>query len=455
MASETTDSSVGPPSSDAPNPKNPGATGSSSADFDEVAPPVLPPYSSTSGDELNVLLSQSLTHLKPDPFLGEFSAESSKAETVVEDPPHESFDAVTGPEGNVSPQAGEAGGGQGAPGQAPAPRAPNAAPHGDAGPSSVEDWPASSGPGLAGLGSSEISVNVPNTSSFDMIPAAEPSGPPPQPASFDAFPSLDLSAPPAATAASKSAKKQEPDDDDDDEEEDEDEPSRGSSLMTFLLFSYASAVTLGLAWVLITGRRLNDRDDEFVPVADAKADPGHRADQSRKVAPPPPIAKDHVTGLGKTLQLGGLEVTPLEVVSKPVRLKRALSLKDEFREGGSKALWLKLKLKNVTKDTIFAPFDEAFVRERAVDVLDSLIESGDGAQIVMYPLAVTSEWVVDGQEFKELRPGESFDTWAVSASEAVDRLPGEMTWRVRLRTGMDQTETVGVRFRASDLRSRQ
>jgi hypothetical protein len=101
---------------------------------------------------------------------------------------------------------------------------------------------------------------------------------------------------------------------------------------------------------------------------------------------------------------------------------------------------------------IFAPLDEAFLREREAGVTDTYIELPDGQNIEMHPLAVTSEWGIVGQEFKELKPGETLDTLVVSQKDALKRASPEMTWRVRLRTGIEQTDFVGVRFKDSQIK---
>ncbi|WP_422931494.1 hypothetical protein [Singulisphaera sp. PoT] len=463
MSSETTEFPVGPHSSDAPNPKAPGSPGSSASDLDDLpATPAMPPYSSTSGDELNALLSQSLNQPKPDPFLDDFSGSDAKKARHEGDSPtpeaasnasavpkpteevvHESFDAVASINAFTDPNPL---------GELIEPDEPLAeVPSAEFTDSHADPKATPPAAGFGEFESGEVQVNPLQSSMFELPSIPESASPPPQPTSFDAFPALDLGTPAAKPTAVASKKAQEEEDDEEDDDDDDDDAPRGPSLFTFLLLSYASAVTLGLGWVLYTGRRLHESDEEATPVAEAKLDPGRRADQSRKVEPPEPLAKDHVTTIGKPLTFGGLEVTPLGVRSKPVRLRRAMTPK-ESRDGGSKALWLNLRLRNVSKDTIFAPLDEAFLRERELDVLDSLIETADGSKIVMYPLAVSSEWQIDGQEFKELRPGESFDTWVVSASNGAEKLPDDLTWRVRLRTGIDQTETIGVRFKSSEVK---
>ncbi len=266
----------------------------------------------------------------------------------------------------------------------------------------------------------------------------------PEPSSTEAFSALDLSAPPAAKSAPP-VKGEEEDDDDD-------LPPRGSSWLTLLLISYSSAVTLGLLWVLLGGRRLREAEPRDVfPAVDTRPDPGRRAGRSRKAEPPPPLIAEHVTTLGKPVRIGSVEATPLEIVSGPVGLEPAIG-EGEPREGGTGALKLKLRLKNISNELIFAPLDEAFLRERDTGERDSFIETTRTGQIAMYPLAVSSEWSIVGQEFRELRPGESYETVVVSSSDLGDRLTDEMTWRIRLRTGIDETDTLGVRFGKSEIR---
>ena len=68
-----------------------------------------------------------------------------------------------------------------------------------------------------------------------------------------------------------------------------------------LLASYASAVTLGLIWVLWSGRTAprEPSEPDAVPAGRAHApDPGRRAGQSRQVVPPPPIAADRIVDAG-------------------------------------------------------------------------------------------------------------------------------------------------------------
>jgi hypothetical protein len=239
-------------------------------------------------------------------------------------------------------------------------------------------------------------------------------------------------------------------------DEDEELPRRGSSWFQVFLLSYASAVTLGLIWVLWGHRTAresaNDEADPFpsVEVA-AEADPGHRAGQSRKVVPTQPLPSDRVVSLGQSLRFDSLEVTPLGVSSGSVILRHEINPL-ERRRGGAGALMLTIRLRNLSSDSILVPLDEAFIRERGRGIHDSFIETSPTTQIDMFPLAIVSEWSILGQEYRALRPGESYETLVVSAPGAVDLLVPEMTWRLRLRTDVNQTKLIGVRFKERDIR---
>ena len=234
--------------------------------------------------------------------------------------------------------------------------------------------------------------------------------------------------------------------------EDDDSESRGIPLSTLLLASYASAVTFGLIWVLWSGRRLKETvEPEPAPVLDARPDPGRRSQNARKIVPPPPIAAEHLTGLGKTIRLGVIEVTPLGVSSGPVTLTREFN-RQQRKSGGDDALNLLLRFKNTSTETLLAPMDEAFLRVRPGSDPESYIDTQqEGASIPLYALAVESEWSIAGQDFRELRPGESFETRVTSAPDALDKLTSEMTWRIRLRTGINHTDDLGVRFHKDDV----
>jgi hypothetical protein len=407
----------------------------------EKAPPdtsgevsIPAPEGTASVDDLGLSLSK----VSPDPLLDEFKPEPSDSDAPA-----------AGPEIDRAPASSET------------PAQPGAAPSQASSWSALDldlDVPPSAGKPAAAGSNSGVSAVV-SALNLDPQPAAAPAraagADRPVPASASGhFAGLDLSAPTASKGESAPARGKEKKPAGDVEDEYEDLPPRGSSLRMALLVSYASAVTIGLIWVLwghrITRERESVEADPFPP-AETTPDPGHRADQSRKLVPPSPLPADRIARLGQAVRLGALEVTPLEITSGPVTLMREIN-KAEARQAGEGALFLKLRLKNVATDSILVPLDEAFLRERGRGIRDSFIETGPTAQIDMFPLAVVSEWSIVGQEFRELRPDESYETLVVTAPDALAHLAPEMTWRIRLRTDINQTETLGVRFRKEDVR---
>ncbi|AGA30653.1 hypothetical protein [Singulisphaera acidiphila] len=413
MSSETHDPALGAHRSDSSDSGllGPGGPPATEGGNDPSVP--LAPYSSSSGDELNKLLTESIAQPAPDPFLGAFSTEAEPHPAGESDP--------TDPIG---------------------PTAPEASAHAAA-PSHLDPEALEFPQDLKESSLAEIPKETGAAGSFDALSAlAALTGLTPSESSVEPEPEFQapLMTGPVESGPPKASHPEEDDDDDDDASQ------RGRSWPTLLLFSYASAVTLGLLWVLFSGRKLREGDEaDLFPASENRLDPGRRADQSRKWVPPQPIAADHLATFGQAIRIGSLEVTPLEITLGPVGLEQAFGGATR-RDGGSGALRLKLKLKNVSSDTIFVPLDEVFIRERDQGGPDSFIETAKGGPIAMYPLAVESEWSIRGQTFKELQPGESCEALLVSAPDVSDRLSSQMTWRIRLRTGIDRTDTLGVRF---------
>lgn len=230
-----------------------------------------------------------------------------------------------------------------------------------------------------------------------------------------------------------------------DQDDEDGEAPRGTSWITLLLMSYASAVTLGLLWVLFTGRKVREDVVDSVQASDNRTDPGVRADRSRRIAIARPIPAGHLTTLGRPVTIGQIEVTPVSVEAGPVVLEREFQGK-ETKQGGDNALKLRLRIKNTSNDLVLAPFDEAFVRDRTNADPDSYVEGAVGdTKIALFPLALESEWSIRGQQFRELKPGEEMETDVVTVPDAVAKIGDDMTWRIRLRTDINHTDDLGVK----------
>ena len=268
-----------------------------------------------------------------------------------------------------------------------------------------------------------------------------PVGPAPEADAFGGL-HLDTSTPPAPRPAAARPRVEEADDD-------EDEEPGGISLGTVLLASYASAVTLALAYVIWSHRDHGASGPETM-AADSRPDRG--ADGPRALKPAAAIADDHIASIGQSIRVGGLEVTPVEVRNRPVRLVRAGS---ESRGSGrtepGDALQLRLRIKNASESPI-APLDATLVRAPEFGPPETFLETGRGDRIDPYPLAVASEWAISGQPLGALGPGESRETLIVSEKDVADRLDDPLTWRIPIRVSAGKVESIGVRFRSGEIR---
>jgi hypothetical protein len=225
------------------------------------------------------------------------------------------------------------------------------------------------------------------------------------------------------------------------------EPARpGPSLGFTLLASYASAVTIGLAWLLWTGWGRHDASGPTLPESSRIELLGEDGASLLKRLPRLPNGRR--TPLGRSLRVGQLEITPLSVRSDRVRLSSTTS--SGRRDGGAGALHLRLKIRNSSNDSPIAPIDPAFVREPDHGAPESLIVAGDHV-ILPYPLAVQSDWSIRGQDFSPLDPGEEREYLIVSEPEALGKIAPEMSWRLRLRTSKDETGSIEVDFNKGDI----
>ena len=244
-------------------------------------------------------------------------------------------------------------------------------------------------------------------------------------------------------------------------------PEGRPSMLLVALASYASAVTLAFGWLWWSGRprpepptdgpapsRASGRPAVANDQALAPADDGQQADASALVTPSEPIPEGHHVAIGETLRIDALELSPMAVTKGRVELRRTrVDGSTERRRGGSDALRLRIRLRNASDDAIFAPLDEAFVREPDRRLPETFVEDRDGDRVYAYRLPVAGEWGIVGQDFPILRPGETTETVVATVADAADQLDGALRWRLRLRTAPDQTQVVGVSFDAKRIKA--
>ena len=237
-----------------------------------------------------------------------------------------------------------------------------------------------------------------------------------------------------------------------DEDGSDDEPRPAPSRGRVVLASYASAVTLALAWLVVRGRdpRAGGPIDPTPRAAvvsgiDGDGRPGSR---SRRVELPEAIPPAQMIDLGQSRQVGSLLIRPIGVERRSLTLERIDLLgKPAKRDGGRRAIVLKVQLQNLAKDEIFAPVDPSFVRSGTDNESETYFELATGRKLYPGPLAVQSEWSLIGQSFAVLRPGESSETiFTTEPNAPVDAERSAGTWRIKLRTGVDSIALIGVRI---------
>ncbi len=219
----------------------------------------------------------------------------------------------------------------------------------------------------------------------------------------------------------------------------------GHSPFRWLLPSYASALTLALLWMLATGR-IQLRSKAIRPTINPPS-----VDITTPVLTEIPAR--FTVPIGGNLRIGELDLTPVEVRIRDVRLRKDVDTDDDqgkYRDGGSDSLWLRLRVRNTSNKQTFQPLDPTFVRSSDQGTPDSLIVGG-GRQILAFPLAIASEWSIVGQSFPTLKPGQEADLWIVSAAAATGKINARMTWRTRLRVAPERTELLAIEFNRHDI----
>ncbi len=218
------------------------------------------------------------------------------------------------------------------------------------------------------------------------------------------------------------------------------------------ILSYASAVTLALSWMVLTGRSPRPAGPSAIvstsigePVPPAK--PGPSLLDAKFL---PPVPAENITTLDLPVRIGDLQVTPVSVALARVELVGAID-PSKYRQEDSESLVLRLRCTNLSKSQPFAPLELAYVREQPSRLDRCFITTSGDQTIGAFPLAVDSEWSIVGQECPVLDPGKSFETVIASEPGIANRLSSEMIWRVRLRIGPYRTDVIGVRFRDADV----
>jgi len=195
-----------------------------------------------------------------------------------------------------------------------------------------------------------------------------------------------------------------------------------------------------------------------------------------------PLPEELKVGLNQTLTLGDLQVTPLRVERKKVKI--FVEDFDKPSELANESLVLYLRLKNLSSTYSFTPLDNYFDRKWKAQGLPplTLLEVGKnqffGGPAEWYNWdrskkqkeKTRREWVEGRKNYDQegLAPGASVETFICTDGDvgkesiplALDNYKGDMLYRVHLRRGLvmhrkkeySATAVIGVKFTDQDIK---
>ena len=177
----------------------------------------------------------------------------------------------------------------------------------------------------------------------------------------------------------------------------------------------------------------------------------------------------HTLKLGDHQRYGNLRVEPLKVTRGTIQFQHfeKAGKVEDYNSNTVLKLWVKFT--NESKEQAFVPLDADLMFRRRVDAQENVFANNFLVQKLdkprSYPLVFvfdhpqSSDWDMAGQQLgKQLQPGESLETYIPTTEDGIDRLQGELLWRVQLRKGHSPsgngvTTLVEVAFTADQIQS--
>ena len=230
-----------------------------------------------------------------------------------------------------------------------------------------------------------------------------------------------------------------------------------SGRLFFLLFSYASLVTIAFAYYFWMTSNFNPHVLENLPDVEPQKNKNGSI-QSLLIPENAEMPRGHTLNLGESRRFGDVVVTPLRVTRgsiKFVSYDKSLSQRN-LKPSSKDLLKLWLKFENVSKNITVQPLGRKLTFKRGMDSNGSKLRANhfvcqlndkmQGENIfLLYDLAVDDVWDLKDQNIdRELKPGESLETYLPSDEESIGKLTGELIWRVHFRKGHHAQSLRGV-----------
>ncbi len=166
----------------------------------------------------------------------------------------------------------------------------------------------------------------------------------------------------------------------------------------------------------------------------------------------------HLLELGQTKRYGNIEVTPEAVV------QGNLKFRDQFHDAAEPVLKLKLHFKNVSKDQTIAPLDDDLMypaysrnRDNITQFVCKTSEKKKNGNVVEVHYGGHGGGIKGQNLGKKLAPGEEVTIFIPCDSRDVEKLTGDLIWRVHFRKGyspskLGVTTVVEVKFHSKAIK---
>ena len=234
-----------------------------------------------------------------------------------------------------------------------------------------------------------------------------------------------------------------------------------------ILVSYATAITFGFLYQLYYGTS-NSKDYGLESLPDPVPRKGKTTGIYQETTPMP---DGHELKIGETQQFGKIKVMALRVTREPIKF-RHFSGGGKARLPTAPVLKLWLRFTNVSEDQEIAPLDDRLLfhrigRDRFSYHSNQFVvradqkENREALRVIAYDHTTGSGWdLADLPLDKPLRPGESRDYYVPTCENDLDKLTGELLWRVHIRKGYSArgngvTTLFEVHFHSNAIRDEQ
>lgn len=214
-----------------------------------------------------------------------------------------------------------------------------------------------------------------------------------------------------------------------------------SFLWIVFLATYAATTTAALIYLAVRLRNSGGGSLESLP--DVKP---LKLGEFRQVRPGALLPSGHRLSLGDKTRFGNIIVEPLRVTRGPMAFTHfdGDATKQRAPTAGILKLWVRLT--NASDSQSVAPLDDELLFARKLSPNGDLLANNfvcreqdqpAGKPLVFhFDLPPASEWNLDGVAVnRELKPGESVETFLPTTEEGVGELEGTLVWRFHLRKG--------------------